>query len=452
MIKTRILMPATALLLAGIVNSVFAIELTEWKYKTEVTIEGGAGEYCKLILTPDVYNDARPDLGDIRLVNTSGEQVPYVLVRSKDTTESQKYELDIINRSTNADRAAMVTLDFGKKIVKNSIEVITEGNNFRRAVKVEGSNDNIEFFTLVEHAYVFAVTYNRRFEQVDLPKNDYRYLRITVRPMTTEEKSPVIDEVRAFKTEKSFAERHPVEMALIEQKEEEKSNSSIHVYDLVYRRLPISEIELEVADDSFYRYVTIEGRDAEIREVKVYSEDNRQRTKNVEVNWERIISNTIYRYTDANEQKHERLALSIPSGSRVYRYLKITIRNYDDRPVVVKSASANMIAHKMVFTNMSNVSPALYIGSETARKPRYDLEYSLSNPLQVKARAAKLSGIIDNPLFGQVKEKPVAWTEKHKVLLLIIMVVMALVLGGFILKSFKSIQSEQVENGPPGSN
>jgi len=29
---------------------------------------------------------------------------------------------------------------------------------------------------------------------------------------------------------------------------------------------------------------------------------------------------------------------------------------------------------------------------------------------------------------------------------LVIMVVMALVLGGFILKSFKSIQSEQVEN------
>jgi len=448
MIRNRILMTATILLLAGIVNSVYAIELTEWKYKADVTIEDGTGEYCKLILTPDVYNAAKPDLGDIRLVNTSGEQVPYVLVRPKDTTERQKYEPDVINLSTNSDRASMVTLDFGKKTVKNSIEVITEGNNFRRAVKVEGSNDNIEFFTLVEQAYIFAVTYNRRFEQIDLPKNDYRYLRITVRPMTTEEKSPVIDEVRAFKTEKSLAERHPVEMTLKEQIEDEKNNSSIYVYDLVYRRLPVSEIELEVADDSFYRYVTIEGRDAETREVKVYSEDNRQRTRNVEVKWERIISNTIYRYTDAKEQKHERLALSIPSGSLVYRYLKITISNYDDRPVAVKSASANMIAHKMVFTNMSNVAAALYIGSETARKPRYDLEYRLSNPLQVKAGAAKLSGIIDNPLFGQVQEKPVAWTEKHKVLLLIIMVVTALVLGGFILKSFKSIQSEQVKNEP----
>ena len=446
MTRSRILFTATALLLAGIVSSVFALELSEWKYRAEVTIEDGTGEYCKLILTPDIYDAARPDLGDIRLVDAHGEQVPYMLVKPKDTTEERKYELAVINRSINADRAAMVTLDFGKKVVKNSIEVMTRGNNFRRAVKVEGSSDNIEFFTLVERAYIFAVTYDRRFEQVDLPKNDYRYLRITVSPMATEEKSPVIDEVRAFKIEKSFAERHPGEMALIEHSEDEKSNSSIYVYDLVYRRLPVSEIEFDVTDDSFYRYVTVEGRDAETREVKVYSEDNRQRTKTVEVKWERIISSTIYRYTEADGKKRERLTLHIPSGRRVHRYLKITIRNYDDRAVIVKSASAKMIAHKIVFTNMDNVAPTLYVGSVSARTPRYDLGHRLSNPLQVKAKAAKLSGITDNPLFGQAEEKAIAWTEKHKVLLLVIMVMMVLVLGGFILKSFKSIQSEQAEN------
>jgi hypothetical protein len=95
---------------------------------------------------------------------------------------------------------------------------------------------------------------------------------------------------------------------------------------------------------------------------------------------------------------------------------------------------------------MDNVAPTLYVGSESARTPRYDLRQRLSNPLQVKAKAAKLSGIIDNPLLGQAEEKPAAWTEKHKVLLLVIMVVTALVLGWFILKSFKSIQSKQVEN------
>jgi hypothetical protein len=446
MTRTRILFTTTALLLAGLVSSVSALELAEWKFQAEVTIEDGTDEYCKLMLTPDIYDAARPDFGDIRLVDAQGEQVPYVLVKPKDTPEERKYELAVINRSTNADGAAMVTLDFGKKVVKNSIEVMTRGNNFRRAVNVEGSSDNVEFFTLVERAYIFAVTYDRRFEQVDLPKNDYRYLRITVPPMVTEEQSPVIDEVRAFKIEKSLAERHPVEMELIEHSEDEKSSSSIYVYDLVYRRLPVSEIEFDVTDDSFYRYVTVEGRDAQTREVKVYGEDNRQRTRIVEVKWERIISSTIYRYTEANGQKRERLALRIPSGRRVHRYLKITIRNYDDRPVVVESASAKMIAHKIVFANMDNVAPTLYVGSETARTPRYDLGQRLSNPLQVKARAAQLSGITDNPLFGQAEEKAVAWTEKHKVLLLVIMVVTALVLGGFILKSFKSIQSEQIEN------
>jgi len=444
MTKSRIL--AVVVVLGGMVSSVFALELAGWKYRAEVTIEDGTGEYGRLILTPGIYDAARLDLADIRLLDARGEQVPYVVAKPKDIIDRFKYGPAIINRSTNSDGAAMVTLDFGRKVVKNSIEVKSGGNNFRRAVKIEGSNDNVEFFTIVRQAYVFAVSYNRRFEQIDLPANDYRYLRISVLPMAEGEKSPVIDEVRAFKVEKKFVERQPVQMLQMEHSEDEKSSSSIYVYDLAYRRLPVSEIELDVADDSFYRYVTLEGRDAATRRVELDSEDNRQRFREVEVSWERIISDTIYRYTTADGKKWEKLVLRLPSERRVYRYLKITVKNYDDKPVTVRSASAKMIAHKIVFAAQDDAAPILYVGSESARPPRYDLKQRLSHPLQVKARVAKLSNITDNPLFGQVEAKPLAWTEKHRVLLLIIMVAVVLVLGWFILKSFKSIQSEQVEN------
>jgi len=446
MTRSIIFAPAMVMLLAGMVSNVSAFDLTQWKYQAAVTVEDGTGEYCRLTLTPDIYNAARDDLGDVRLVGTDGEQIPYVLAKPKDITKRQNYRPVVINRSTGADKTAMITLDFGKQVKKNSVEVETGGNNFRRAVKVEGSNDNIEFFTLVEHAYVFAVSFDRRFEQIDMPPNDYRYLRITILPMATEEQSPVIDEVRAFKIGESFTERQAVEMAPIEHSEDEKNNSSIYIYDLAYCRLPVSEIELDIADDSFYRYVSVAGRDAEKRKVKIDSEDNRQRFKEVEVRWERIINDTIYRYIAADGKKHERLILRIPSGRRVYRYIRITISNYDDRPVVVNSASSNMIAHKIVFENKDNAVPILYVGSESAMAPRYDLERRLSNPLQVKTGMAKLSGITGNLLFGQAEQKPVAWTEKHKVLLLIVMVIVALVLGGFIFKSFKSIQSEQAQN------
>jgi len=444
MAKSKILV--IVVLLEVCAGNVFALDLTKWQYKADVTIEDGTEEYCKLTLTPDIYNVARIDLADIRLIGADSEQVPYVLARPEDVTQDVGYSPAIINRSTNEDKTTMVTLDFGRQVVKNRVEVETGGNNFRRAVKVEGSNDNIEFFTIVEQAYVFAVDYQTRFEQVDLPANDYRYLRISVAPMADEDQSPVIENVRASKYESKLAERQPVKMLQLEQSEDEKSKSSIYIYDLAYRHLPVSEIELEVADNAFYRYVTVDGRDAATRKVKIDSEDNRQRFREVEVEWKRVISDTIYRYPDTDGKNRENLILHIPSSRCVYRYLRITIRNYDDRPLAVKSTTAKMIADNIVFTAQDNVASTLYVGAPSASKPQYDLARRLINPLQVEARSAKLGRITDNLLFGQIEPKPLAWTEKHKVLLWIIMGAVVVVLGGFILKSFKTIQTKEAQS------
>jgi hypothetical protein len=444
MTKSKILV--IVVLLAGMVSNVFALDLAKWKYQAQVTVEEGTGQYCRLTLTPDIYDAARIDLADIRLLDANDRQVPYVLAKPGDITDRFKYSPTLINRSTNTEGAAMVTLDFDKQIVKNQIEVETGGNNFRRPVKVEGSNDNVQFFTVVNTAFVFAVDYRTRFEKIDLPRNDYRYLRITVEPMETEEKSPVIKAVRAFKHESKLAKRQPVKIVQVEHSENEKNKSSIYVYDLSYRHLPVSEIDLDVADNVFYRYVTIQGRDEATRKVKIDSEDNRQRFREVEVAWERIISGTIYRYPEASGKNRQKLVLRVPSGRRIYRYLKIVISNYDDKPLAINSTSAKMIADNIVFPAQDDIAPTLYIGSQTAGKPRYDLAQRLNNPLQVKARAANLGTVNNNPLFGQVEAKPLAWTEKHKVLLWIIMGALVVVLAGFILKSFKSIQTKEAQS------
>ena len=432
------------LLMAGTANNVCAIDLTQWKYRAAVTFEGNVNEYCKLKLTPEIYDAASTTLDDIRLVDEDGEQIPYVLIKNEDSTNEYECRPRIINRATNDAKMSFVTLDFAKKTVKNSLEVVTAGSNFRRAVKVEGSNDNVEFFTLAEGAFIFAVgdEEDSRFSKVDLPMNDYRYLRITVEPMTTEDESPVIKEVKAFKIEKKVGRRELVEMPVVEQTEDAESNSSIYVYDLANKHLPISEIELDIVDESFYRYVTLYGRDSATRKVKLDSEDNRARFREVEVRWQRIMSGTIYRFTNADGEKCEKLVLRIRPGGRVYRYLKLAIKNYDDRPVVIKSVWAKMITHELVFA-AKETGAVLYAGSELAKKPLYDLRHRLREPEQVKATVATLGPIMDNPLFGQTEDKDIPWTERHKGLLAIIMAAIVLGVGGFILKSLKSTQSEQ---------
>jgi hypothetical protein len=104
-----------------------------------------------------------------------------------------------------------------------------------------------------------------------------------------------------------------------------------------------------------------------------------------------------------------------------------------------------MIADNIVFPAQDDIAPTLYVGSQTAGKPRYDLAQRLNDPLQVKARAANLGALNNNPLFGQFEGKPTPWTEKHKVLLWIMMGALVLVLAGFILKSFKSIQTKEAQ-------
>ena len=228
--------------------------------------------------------------------------------------------------------------------------------------------------------------------------------------------------------------------------EDEKKNLSIYEYDLRFRNLPISEIQLSIADKSFYRHITVEGRNASTRKVKIDSEDNRERFREVEESWKSITSGTIYRYTSTEGKKHEKTALSISSGKRAYRYLKITVRNYDDRPLKLKSALAKMITHQIVFDAANSSKASLYVGSESAVRPNYDITRKLDKPLEAKATLARLSLIAENPLFGKVEQKLLPWTERYKVLLLIVMAVVVLALGGFILKSFKSIQSNQTSS------
>ena len=431
------------LLLTGAVGSIYAIDLTKWEYQADVTFGEDIAEYCKLEVTPAVYDAAKRDLADIRLMDPDGQQKPYLLIKPRDISERHRYSLTMLNRSTDDSGNSLVTLDFGRQVMKNSIEVATDGRSFRRSVKVEGSNDNVTFFTVVERAYVFAVgdKDDSRFEAVDLPANDYRYLRIAVEPMTSEDGSPVIRNVEAFRCVKKPAQRQPVQVTYVKQEEDKKYNLSIYEYDLDFRNLPVSEVKLEITDESFYRYVTVEGRNAATRTVRIHSEDNRERFREVEVPWTRIGRETIYRYTTAGGKKHENLTLSISRPA--YRYLRVTIKNYDDRPLDIRSASAEMIPGQLIFLSENDTAAVLYVGAGSASSPKYDISQRLREPSKVKTSPAMLGSVIENPIFGEAEEKLTAWTEKHKVLLLVVLGVIVAVTGLFMLKSFKTIQVEQ---------
>ncbi len=429
-------------LLLTVICSGASIDLSKWQYTAPIVIEEKSQEYCVLMLTPEIYNVSKIDLADIRLINKDGNQIPYIFTRDQDRTETVNFNPSILNRSTDVEGNLLATLDFGSQTVKNCIEVETTGDNFRRAVKVEGSNDNVTFFTIVEKAYIFAINDKKqhRFNAIEMPDNDYRYIRITVSPMQVEETRPAIKNIKAFKIEKKTVNKQIMEMIQKEQTEDVNHRCSIYVYDLKFRRLPIAEIELNIDNGSFFRCVSVQGRDAATQKVKIDSEDNRLRFNEIEVPWNTITTDTLYRYTDFSGRKCERLSLPI-GWSGTYRYIKIIINNYDDQPLIIRSGSAKLIPHKLIFPLAAGSTAKLYTGNESAGFPQYDLARVLTNPARVKTADAALAALIENPPAKKSQANQ-PWTEKHKGLMLLSLLIVVFTLGIFMLSSFRSIKRQ----------
>ncbi len=415
-----------------------------WSHEAEVVHGAGSEPFCRLTLSGEAYHLSRGDLADLRLVGGLGEQIPYVLYQPRDQIKREEYRLEELNRGITEDRAAAMTVDFGSQVMKDQISVETSGLNFRRKIVVEGSNDNREFIMLVDGAYVFAIPGEsgvRRFSTLRLPRNDFRYLRIRVYPMAGEVGAITIERVAAWQEQSNRVARQAVAMTLAASGFEDKTKTSWQVYDLQYNHLPVVGIRLEVAEERFYRYVTIEGREQEKIQVEIRGEDNRQRYREEAVPWRHLISGVIYRYGSAGSQIQESLRMNLGDGT-VPRYIRVSIRNYNDRPLTVESAEGEMIAHELLFGRQEG-GCLLYLGNPSASAPRYDLEHTLSQPGKIPAAAATLAGIQPNPSFEIKPVKAVPWTEQYKILLWVILILMVVVLGGFIVKSMRSILSRE---------
>ena len=86
-----------------------------------------------------VYEAARADLGDLR-VRTGAGSVPYALDRGFLPPLPERRG-EIRNRGVAPGGAATAVLDFGERVPKERLALRLSGDNFRRRVAVEGSDD-----------------------------------------------------------------------------------------------------------------------------------------------------------------------------------------------------------------------------------------------------------------------------------------------------------------------
>lgn len=359
-----------------------------------------------------VYDAARADLGDLRVLDDQGRAVPFVLDRAADDAPD-RHPAALRDRVFDRGAFARVTLDFGRRLLKDELTLALSGDSFRRRVVVEGRDDGGPWAVLVDDAYVFAVPGRppARYETVPLPENDFRELRVTVHH---DEGDPSRIEVRDAWTD-ARAGRRPREVRLpvkLQRVEDAERRETILVLHLGASGQPFRGVVLDVADARFWRGVVVEAREDPV--------------PGRPLAWRALADGAIYRHPGADGRQAESLRVFVCGRARV---LRLRVRNRDDEPLTVRSAAVLAPVERVVFEALPGRSYRLVYGDTRLGAPAYDLARTAGDLAAFAAAAAPAA--LDEPRVVEAGEAGAAkpWTERHPALLWGGLVAVILALG-----------------------
>jgi hypothetical protein len=375
-----------------------------------------------LALDRDVYERARADLGDLRVLDDQGQQVPYLLERMWPAVEAGPRQPRVLNRAFVRGESSSVTLDFGEPVLKSELVLALGGDNFRRRVSVEGRNRQDERWeTLTDGAYVFAVPppAAARYESVSLPENDFPLLKVTVYNGPDDRQPVEIGPVSA----RPLQRRRPLEREVrlpLRPLEDAQSHETRVVADLGARHQPFRALVLEVGDTQFFRGVLLEARE----EAPVGPEQ--------EPLWRALGEGTIYRYDEGGERR-ERLRLDVAGRERM---LRLRIRNRDDRALDLRGLSVVTPVERLVFEARAGRRYRLVYGDERIAAPVYDIARTVADPALWIAQATE--GRLSQAA-RVVRAAPLPpWTERHPGLVWGALTGLVALLGGITWRALRA--------------
>jgi hypothetical protein len=388
--------------------------LGAWPYFKEIQPPRSYSGLMDFVLDREVLDQARTGQSDLRLYDSAGREIPYLLRIRREVETQNTFTAREFNRGTEGG-AALLSCDLGEQPLQhNEVEIDTAGNNFRRLADIEGSLDGIAWSKLASDAILFRFAAGgRTVEQqaVAYPVSRYRYLRVRVN------RDPQVD--RAAPEIIGLRIRRSVHMqgemvgwtAILEGREADRvygRPASVLRMDLG-GRVPIERLVVAIGGGAFSRPFQLEGIDDPAAPVM-------------------IASGELTRRVDAGAAP-----LVFDFSERFARRLKLTVTDDRNGPLPISTITAMSAARQVVFPlSPTYTAPLrLYYGSARALEPHYDMAARLPADLASRPLARLTLGPQrDNPVY-QPEPKP--FSERAPWLVYIVLAAASAALAAILL-------------------
>lgn len=401
--KTPLLI--TALLYASLLFS----QISDYHYRQELS--SISDQWHRITLPHSLFDHVNPDLSDIRIYGLADNdtiEAPYIIQIASEKQTQRAITFTQLNTVANS-KGFYFTYEVPTEESIDLIHLEFKERNFDQKVVLEGSQDQKEWFTILQDYRILSISNARTgysFTDLHFPASKFRYYRV----MIPSDKEPEILAAELRLDDQSDA--HYMDFPVTFMNITNKGKNTLIDIDLT-KRLPLSYLKLHVADQiDYYRPLTVQ-----------YISDSVKTDKGWRYQYGNLYSGTLtslerngFRFDTVLAQK-----------------LRVTIKNHDNRPLQIESAEAKGYVHSMVARFPVPAKYYLAYGNDKAKKPYYDIVQAATiipenlselrlGPIENLSRpcAPDTEPLFQNPwwLWG-------------------IMAVTALVLGGFTLKMLR---------------
>ena len=159
-------------------GSLGALTPNEWRFSQAINVP--ANGLIRVNLPGETLGVARPDLEDIRILDSAGREVPYLIDRPMPRRESALRPQEL--RTQLEPAVTRITLRTGTKSLLKGVTFETPpGIEFIKAVGVEGSHDSAQWRQLAADEPIFTMAGGTVNLRVSFPEGAWEFLRLTIR-------------------------------------------------------------------------------------------------------------------------------------------------------------------------------------------------------------------------------------------------------------------------------
>jgi hypothetical protein len=231
-------------------------EIDNFAFRREIV--GAAPGWGRIVLPDSVYSKIDGAMNDLRIagVRPNGErfEVPYLL-RQTGEAKDREVAFKILNR-VRGQGGSFVTFEVPSAEAVNAIDVTISKEDFDWQVRLEGSNDQREWFGLLHDYRIVGFRNNfasYNFTTLRFPDSKFRYLRLFV-PAA----DPGIERASLYERGKNEGTLRQYPVRSFKVSEDRPYRVSVIDIELA-ERVPLSSIRLRVRDRiDFYRPVAVE--------------------------------------------------------------------------------------------------------------------------------------------------------------------------------------------------